>query len=630
MVLIHTAIREDDNVVAVRIGAIHRDIQLLQCLLQRGVLVIKKRNHLGAEARLVQLLDLHQLHAGEDRIVHLQHGAVVALLLQKISVGADIYGGIRYDLLTKRVDGRVGYLRKELLKVVEQGLMLLGQHGQRDIMTHGSRILHAVHRHGADRAGHIVIGIAEHLVQAVTYGLRMLRNLLIGNRQLIQMQQLPIQPLTVGLTAGIKFLTLLIRDDALLLGIHQQHLARCETALCHNMLCRNIQNTYLRGENQPLIIGDVVAGRTQSVSIQGCTHQLAVTEENGSRAVPGLHHGSIIMIEILPALLHEAVVLPGLGNDGHHGERQIHAVHVQELQGIVQHGRIGGRLRNHREDLVDVLLQQRAGHGFLTGQHSIDVSADGVDLTVVGDHAVRMGPLPARCGIGGETGMHDGNGRLIERASEIIEELPQLLYQEHALVDNGSGGQRTDIGILRGLLKLSSQHKQRPVKFKARLQIFRPLQEHLLDLRHTVSCQIAEDLRMYRHLSPAQHSEAALLGNHIEHALCQNVLQMICGKKEHADTVIASLQILLDPHLLKYALIKGIRKLNKNTNTISYLTGSILTCTMLQLLHNRQGIIQHPIVLVSVNVYHRTDTTGIMILRQMLQIILVFLFRKCF
>ena len=49
-------------------------------------------------------------------------------------------------------------------------------------------------------------------------------------------------------------------------------------------------------------------------------------------------------------------------------------------------------------------------HSLLPGQHLIYISLDRIDLSIVDDQTVGVGPVPAGHGIGGETGMNNGDG----------------------------------------------------------------------------------------------------------------------------------------------------------------------------------------------------------------------------
>ena len=83
-----------------------------------------------------------------------------------------------------------------------------------------------------------------------------------------------------------------------------------------------------------------------------------------------------------------------------------------------------------------LLAHKGAGHGLFPGQHPVGIAPDGVDLAVVQDHPVGMGPLPAGIGVGGKAGVHQRDGALAVRAGQIRIEPPQLLHQEHALIYN--------------------------------------------------------------------------------------------------------------------------------------------------------------------------------------------------
>ena len=240
VVLVDPAIAQDDDVVTALVCTIHRDIELLQGLLEGGVLIVKKRDHLGPEARLVEVLDLHELDAREDRVLHLEHAAVVGLILQQITIRTDVDGRIRDDLLAEGVDRRVGDLCEELLEVVEQELVLLAEHRKRNIMAHRCGLLDAVLCHREDHGLHVLIAVAENLIEAVTHLLRVRRDLPIRDLQVLDVEEVPVEPLTVRLTCRIGFLALLVCDDALRLRVDEQHTARLESGLLHDVLRINV------------------------------------------------------------------------------------------------------------------------------------------------------------------------------------------------------------------------------------------------------------------------------------------------------------------------------------------------------------------------------------------------------
>ena len=125
---------------------------------------------------------------------------------------------------------------------------------------------------------------------------------------------------------------------------------------------------------------------------------------------------------------------------------------VQQLEHLVEAGRVAGPRRAHRVDAVEVALDEGGGEERLAGPHPVAVAGQGVDLPVVGHVAVRVGQGPAGEGVGREARVHQGQPRLEERVLEVGEERAQLLGGQHALVDDGPRRQRGEVQAVDGVL----------------------------------------------------------------------------------------------------------------------------------------------------------------------------------
>ena len=372
-------------------------------------------------------------------------------------------------------------------------------------MSHGTGRLCPVFRHRQDLVPDILIGIAENLVQAVAHFLRMHRNLPVRNRKLRQMEQVLVKPLSVRMKAGIIALALFIRQDLPLLCVRHQEFSRLKAGLLHDVGRVMLQHPHLGGQDQPSGVSDIVAGRAQAVSVKRRPDHLSVRENDRGRTVPRLHHGRIVMVEVLPWLRHEPVVLPRLRDRDHHRQRKVHPVHVQEFQRIVQHGRIRAGFGDDRIDLVHLLLQHRGVHGLLSGEHPVHVSPDRVDLPVVGNHPVGVRAHPRRRRIRGKARVDDSDRGPKTLILQIREEPSQLAHQKHALVDNGSRGQRADIGvILPALFELPPHDIEKAVEPDPLQRMLRLFDKALVNARHAAFRPLPEDLRVYRHLAPSQ------------------------------------------------------------------------------------------------------------------------------
>ena len=410
MVLVHPPVGQDDDVGPVAVGPVRCDFQLVQRPFQRHILKVQQRYRLHMETGLVHGPDPHQVHRGQDGVVDLQHPAVLRLLIQQVAVIAHVYGGVGDDLLPDGVDGRVGHLGKQLAEVVEQGLVVAGQHRQGNVRPHGGGGLCPGAGHGQNGVLHILIGVAKRLLHLGTALRGIALHPLVGDGQILQLHQVPVQPFPVGIAGGVALFDLPVVDNAPRRCIHQQHFSRLQAGFAHNMGGVDVQHPHLGGQDQPAVIGDIVPGGPQAVAVQHRPHLVAVGKQDGRRAVPRLHHGGVILVQVPPGTGQVFVVHPGFRYADHHRQGQVHAAHHQKFQGVVQHGGIGAVHIHHRKYLVHVSLPHRGVHGLLPGQHPARVAPDGIDLPVVEDEAVGVGPLPGGVGIGGEPGVDQRDG----------------------------------------------------------------------------------------------------------------------------------------------------------------------------------------------------------------------------
>ena len=130
-------------------------------------------------------------------------------------------------------------------------------------------------------------------------------------------------------------------------------------------------------------------------------------------------------------------------------------------------------------------------------------------------------------------------------------------------------------------------------------------------MRHAVDRHLAEDLRMHRHLPPAEETESVLLGDDLKHALREGPLQLVLRKEKHADTVVAlvtQLDALHERRLLKEA----VADLQENADAVADLAARVLTSAVLELFYDVQCIIQDARILVAVDVHDAADTAGIL------------------
>ena len=612
MVLVHVAVGQDDDVGTVLIGAVHFQEHPVDGLFQAGVLVVVDGHRGHLEARHVHVLDLEQVGAGQDGVVHLEHLAVLGLVLQQVAVGTDVHAGGGDHLFADGVDGRVGDLREPLLEVAEQRRVLAAEHGQRGIGAHGTGRLGSGAGHGQDEGVHVLVLVAEHLLQAGELVAGVAIHLHIGDAQLGQLHQIAVDPFAVGLAAGVELFQLLVIHHFALDGVHQQHFAGAQAVLDEDVLRGAFQHAHLGGQDHAAVLGDVVAAGAQAVAVQHRAHDVAVREEDGGGAVPRLQHGGVILVEVPLFGADVLVVLPRLRDGDHHGQGQVHAVHHHEFQRVVQHGGVRAGGVDDGQDLVHVVLQDGAGDALLAGQHGVRVALDGVDLAVVQDEPVGVCTHPAGVGVGGEAAVHHADGGLVVGVLQVGVEQAQVVHQEHALVDDGAAGQAGHIGAVAGLLEHAAHHIQFAVKVDAFAHLGRLFDEALPDGGHAVAGFLAHGVRVHGHLAPGQELQPLLAGDHLEqlHGLGAHVL--VLGEEEHAHAVFP-LVAKADVEFIGHLGEKFMADLQQNAHAVTGLALGVLTGAVLQPLHDAQGVVHGLVALAALDVHHSADAAGIVL-----------------
>ena len=308
---------------------------------------------------------------------------------EQVALRADGARQRRDQLLADGIEGRVGHLGEQLLEVVVQQPGPLGQDGQRGVGPHGADRLVARLRHGRQEDLEILGGVAEQTLMGNHR--RVLRGQGEAGGQLVEVDLLAGEPLRVGVLGGQGGLDLVVGDDAALGGVHQEHPARLQPAPLHDAPRVDIEDAHLGGHDDQTVVGDPVAGGAQSVAVENRPDHGPVGEGDGGRSVPGLHERGVELVERPLGGIHVPVLLPGLGDHHQHGVGQGTPAQVQQLEHLVEAGRVAGARRDDREDPLQVAGQQVAGEQILAGPHPVAVALQGVDLAVVGEVPVRMG-----------------------------------------------------------------------------------------------------------------------------------------------------------------------------------------------------------------------------------------------
>ena len=324
MGLIHATVGEDDIVVTVIHALCCLLAEFIQSLMQSFFALGGFENHVkldGIESLVADILKDIQLGIGQDRMWQANHLAVALVWVQNAGTySSDILGKTHHEVLTDRVDGRVGNLSKLLTEVVEENLWLVGEYGKWGIITHGCSRLLTLGSHRND--GTIDVFLTKTELQFLASEVFHTIFHLSSAAQLFQFNTVGIQPLAVRMSLSQALLDFAIIIDLAFLGINQENLTRLQASLLGNLSWVEIHHTHLRSHYHHIVLGDGIACRAQTISIEHTTGIAAIAEEQGGRTIPWLHQDRVILIESLQILRDRILVVEALRHHDSHGVRQ--------------------------------------------------------------------------------------------------------------------------------------------------------------------------------------------------------------------------------------------------------------------------------------------------------------------
>ncbi len=220
------------------------------------------------------------------------------------------------ELFTQRINRWVRHLGKELLEVHVERPRAWREHGQRNVIPHRKDRLFPVGGHGLQHHLEFFIAVAEgHLLLEEAFripggpvGLRL-------RRQTMQRHEVLLEPLSVRLALRVTVFDFIVEQEPAVDGIHRQHLARPEPTFLHDGgLIQAMQDADFRGHNDEPVVGDMIAGGSQAVTIQDRTDERAVAERDRCWPIPWLGQARVVAEELRDRRIHVRHLLPRLGD----------------------------------------------------------------------------------------------------------------------------------------------------------------------------------------------------------------------------------------------------------------------------------------------------------------------------
>ncbi len=187
------------------------------------------------------------------------------------------------------------------------------------------------------------------------------------------------------------------------LEIDRDHATGRDVDAARNAFFGHAGHAGFRTDDQQSVLGFGDAQRTQAVAVLAGDDPAAVGGADGGRAVPWLHDGVAIGVKRLVGFGNIIVLADRFGDQQGLGHRRRTAGANQQFKDVVECGGIGAARLDHRLHIMGLAAEGGGSHADLVRLHPVDVAAQGVDFTVVSQHAERLGQTPFGEGVGRET-----------------------------------------------------------------------------------------------------------------------------------------------------------------------------------------------------------------------------------
>src|SRR5579884_3424752 len=124
-------------------------------------------------------------------------------------------------------------------------------------------------------------------------------------------------------------------EDLMAFEIDREHLSRTEAAFYRDALVIEVEESHFGTGDYEAVASDLVAHRTQSVTVEGSAYVASVGEGHRRRAIPRLHQRGVFPIETRQ-ILKCRMSLPCRHHEHGHAVQQIAATAQERFGGFIQ------------------------------------------------------------------------------------------------------------------------------------------------------------------------------------------------------------------------------------------------------------------------------------------------------
>ncbi len=320
-------------------------------------------------------------------------------------------------------------------------------------------------------------------------------------------------------------------------------------------------------------------------------------------------------VEAAQLLGQVVATLVRLRHHHHQRVRQRAAREHEQLEHVVEGGRVRPALADHRQQLPQVVAEELRGELRLARPHPVRVAAEGVDLAVVRHEPVRVRELPARERVGGVARVDEGERALDPLVGEVEVEALELRRREHALVDERPGGEARDDEVGAGLLLGQAPDHVELALERVLVEARGGRDDDLADPRHRGRCGRSGRGRVDRDVAPPDDALPLLCDDPFDQRLDRGPPLVLGREEAGADAVGARRR----ERRAELAAEEGVRELEQHPGSVAGVGVGPRGAAVLEVLERGQGAAQRLVRGGSVESGHEGDPARVVLVRRVVE-----------
>ena len=300
----------------------------------------------------------------------------------------------------------------------------------------------------------------------------------------------------------------------------------------------------------------------------------------------------MIFIKSFFLFAHVLDPVPDLGDHHHDRVRHRSARQDDHFKSIVKRRRVARVRFYNRQYLLHILTESFGNKLHLPGAHPVDIATKRIDLSVMGDHTIRMRQRPSRKCVGAITRVYQGNGGNHVGIVEIGIKSAQLPGHQLPFINEGLARKAAKVIIvplpqsrfLDGIVEPLANHIKLPLKGRLRC-MNTALDKDLLERRHDRTGHAPDLCFIARHIPPTKKFLTFFVDNMLE-PLLNGIAVFGIDRQENNPRRVITERRQLDVDLGALFTQEDIRHLYQNTRAVSRQRITPASPTMRQVLED--------------------------------------------